>query len=785
MTDDGLSKKRRERAAQKTPRKKKKRRAGAFPPYQTFAWAGAVWAGVVLLINIGQPVAYINLVENQLVPSTVIASVPFTCADLKRTALAQDEAAARVAPVLNVAENPANAARQDLSSLFDTAEAAAATLGRTNDAAAEAAAELDAALNALNIEIEPETVMGWFGSNRVDALRETLLDRVDAVARQGIYDIESGVGSTAVQVKLRRDAEPLLIPVERLQLVADAANRIAETTTEKLGSNQPPVEVLESLVTPMLRPNLVYNQETTEKLRTEARRAVPEATMQVPAGATLAEAGDVATPQLIAKLKAHKTELGLQSNPLFKVIGNGSLLLAALFIVGGLLLIVHPGAVREPQLILLAGVLALLPLATAKGLVYLSNYWPFLTTSMLVALIPIGLAPVLATLLVNSRFALAVGLWSSFTVAVLVEQSFTIFVLGLLVTVIATVAVRDLHKRTSLYKAGALLGLVQAVFVTGAAALTLRSLEPLVPQIAAAFLNGMIVSFAAILLVPFFEWAFRVTSPIKLLELLDMRHPLIERLSLEAPGTYHHSLMVANLSQSAASEIGANDLLVRVAALYHDVGKLVKPEYFIENAPAGHNPHDNLTPSMSTLLIVAHVKEGITLARRHKLPDPVVRGIQTHHGTQTVSYFYHRAKQQAEKAAAGGEDVKPVSQDDFRYPGPLPESPEMGVLMLADSIEAASRTLDNPTPTNIEALVDQIIEHKLEEGQLDRSQLTFAQLSVLRKSFIYTLTSMLHHRVAYPKDNEDRDQPIPPAGKSGRDETVVLPPLAHAPHTGA
>jgi hypothetical protein len=238
-----------------------------------------------------------------------------------------------------------------------------------------------------------------------------------------------------------------------------------------------------------------------------------------------------------------------------------------------------------------------------------------------------------------------------------------------------------------------------------------------------------------------------------------MGNPLLQRLAMEAPGTYHHSIMVANLGAAAAREIGANELLVRVCAYFHDIGKLTKPEFFIENAQYRHNPHDDLAPSMSTLVITSHVKEGLTLAMRHKLPRVVLDGIREHHGTGLVSYFYHRARQQKEaEQSAGSTRNGDVQEQDFRYPGPRPTTPEMAILSLADSLEAASRSMEKPTASRIENLVSEIIRSKLDDGQLNETRLTLAQLSAIRRSFVFTLTNMLHGRVAYPQDENRNKQ---------------------------
>jgi putative nucleotidyltransferase with HDIG domain len=244
-------------------------------------------------------------------------------------------------------------------------------------------------------------------------------------------------------------------------------------------------------------------------------------------------------------------------------------------------------------------------------------------------------------------------------------------------------------------------------------------------------------------------------------------------MTIEAPGTYHHSLVVANLAEAAAEAIGANATLCRVCSYFHDVGKLVKPEYFTENMSFERNPHDDLAPTMSALIIMSHVKEGVDLALKHKLNQPVIDIIQEHHGSSLIAYFYQRALQQQEDARAGGkimnireEDIPEVREDSFRYPGPKPQTKESAIVSLADVVEGASRSLEKPTPQKVEQLVQELIEERIADGQLDECDLTLGDLQKIRDRFRFTLMTMLHTRIAYPKpdlralgEREERPKP--------------------------
>ena len=282
-------------------------------------------------------------------------------------------------------------------------------------------------------------------------------------------------------------------------------------------------------------------------------------------------------------------------------------------------------------------------------------------------------------------------------------------------------------------------------------------------QTLAAFGAALLTASLVSGLLPFIEGTFRITTGISWLEMSDRNHPILRRLSEEAPGTYHHSLEVAQLSEAAAEAIGANSLMCQTASYFHDIGKLVKPEYFTENLPVdGYNPHDDLAPTMSALIIVAHVKEGVDLALKNGLNQQIIDVIQQHHGNSLVYFFYKRALQHQEDARLGGritrmreEDIPEVREETFRYPGPLPQTRECAIISLADAIQSASRSLEKPTPQRVEELINDIIDSRVADHQLDACDLTFRELRKVAESFRHTLMSMLHRRIAYPKKEKD------------------------------
>lgn len=391
------------------------------------------------------------------------------------------------------------------------------------------------------------------------------------------------------------------------------------------------------------------------------------------------------------------------------------------------------------DLSLLGGIailVALLPLVTFK----LSGYYiPAIAFSLLITL-----------LFGNLELSLLFSLFISFLSASVDGGNFNICVSLFSGSVVAALFSYRIRKRTLLIRAGLVAGVVEAVAAflieqqSNLGAISTFNIE----LIKAPLLVGFLSSVVVLGVLPLFEYMFRVVTDISLLELSDFNHPVMRKLILEAPGTYQHSLVVANLSESAAEAIGADSLLARVGAYYHDIGKMLKPHYFIENQSPRKNVHRDLKPSMSKLIIVNHVKEGIELARKYHLNPRIVDFITQHHGKTLVYYFYQRAK-----------EMEPHQQEEeYRYPGPRPQSKETAIVALADTIEAFSRTLEEPSPSRIEELVREVVRKRFLEGELDESGLTLSDLEKITQSFIRILNAIFHVRINYPKDEDKNKQ---------------------------
>jgi putative nucleotidyltransferase with HDIG domain len=428
------------------------------------------------------------------------------------------------------------------------------------------------------------------------------------------------------------------------------------------------------------------------------------------------------------------------------------LLLIGTVVAAGLLRVLAPAVFADNAKILLLTICGLFTVMPADILLYCCRHLTGWMTSV-EFLIPFTLAPLLAGVLLGAAAATVVGLWASYVCTVLFDNSIAVLVTGLIATAVVSSLVPRVRRRTQIIRIGLIAGLMETAGVVA-----LLSNQPTdtswdVRQIVACLIDGIGSALVVVTVLPLFETLFNLTTNVALLELSDLGQPLLQRLAFEAPGTYHHSLMVANLAQSAADEIGANPILARVGAYFHDIGKLTKPGIFVENIQGTENPHDNLAPSMSALLVMAHVKEGLSLAVLNKLPQAVIDVIQQHHGTGLAAYFHHKAGRQASSGPQNGlkAGTKAIDETPYRYPGPRPRGREATIIMLADAVEAASRSLEKPTPAHIGELVDRLIDGRLEDGQLDDSEMTLHELARVKHAFLFCLTNMLHSRIVYPR----------------------------------
>ncbi len=367
---------------------------------------------------------------------------------------------------------------------------------------------------------------------------------------------------------------------------------------------------------------------------------------------------------------------------------------------------------------------------------------------------PVAAAPMMVGLLITSAELIWVfSVFFAICMGIMADFNFIFFMMSLVGGVAAARGVFICRKRNDIYWAGVRTGVASLIIVS--LMMTMMSLDQgwnlkeIVSSSVAAFIGGILSSFLTQTTIPLMESWFNLTTDVKLLELSNLNHPLLKEMIVKAPGTYHHSILVGSMVEAAAEEIGANPLLGKVMSYYHDIGKTIHPEYYIENQKQGINPHDHISPFMSKTLLIAHVKDGVELGMKHKLGKPIIDGIIQHHGTTVISYFYNKALDLEQKTKENKQ-----LEDEFRYPGPKPQFREAALCMLADSIEAAARSLDEPTPTRLKSIVHMVIQRKFTDRQLDECGLSLTDLSKVENAFVKILIGIYHQRIDYPRSSQ-------------------------------
>ena len=503
----------------------------------------------------------------------------------------------------------------------------------------------------------------------------------------------------------------------------------------------------------LFQPSLEYQRGATlEEWRRRQQRISPTQGM-VQRGETVVEAGQRVTPEVkrrLTSLERARQERG-GSTVLWKTLFGQLLLTLATYLLFFLYIYLLRRRIFDDNRKVL---LIALIFGGIVGLFAVALRVP----EMAMYAVPVAIASVLVTVIFDSR----VGLFATLTLGLLgghllrydLEFAFATVFAGTL----GVFSVRDIKNRGQFFITAGLVFAAYLVVLASSYFLQDLSEERFLQDLLQVGINAILLVMAYPLLWVF-ERAFDVTTDLTLLELSDTNRPLLKELSMRAPGTFNHSLQVANLAEAAADAIGAHALLTRVGALYHDIGKMLKPEYFVENQRSGQNPHDGLKPRMSALIIASHVKEGLEMGRLHNLPERVLRFIPMHHGSTRIEYFYRKAQDQRQ------EGDPPLLDAEFRYPGPRPDSKEAGILMLADSVEAASRSLSEPTHKRLQTLIDMIFKARSEDGQLDATDLTFRDLNRIKETFLSMLMAIYHVRMKYPGQEGEEAAPPKAEGK--------------------
>ncbi len=633
----------------------------------------------------------------------------------------------------------------------------------------------------IGFQVTGSTYAGLEKNGFSDDIPDAIVSVLSKILEKGVVDNKSFLINDMENGIIIRDIETKneSISYELSSFYSlEEAKSVAEVFGYKVVKNQDINKNLVILfVKQLIQPNITLNRNETEERIKIAVSEISPVLYKIKAGEMLLREGEKVSEIQLSKLKALRLKVRYGQ--------ISATIIGAVMIILCLLITTYFLHIKKEEekigrhnikllfltfVVLMFFMFAAISFSLSKSL---TQNEPLSITATSIQLgIPIASGAMLICLFIGFGTAIPLAVVIAVCTAVVFQNSFELLIFFLLNGIMGAYWMQNCRERKVFIKAGVKLGAFNVVLAT-AMNIYLADLSwaKLLWDLVFAFLGGVGAGIVTSGLAPLVEVAFNFTTDIKLLELASLDQPVLKRLMIEAPGTYHHSVVIGSMVEAAAAEIGANPLLAKACGYYHDIGKLNKPQYFIENQSAGVNKHDKLAPSMSSLILVAHVKDGVELAKKYNLGREITEAISQHHGTSLIRYFYDRAKQ------LKGEDK--VNIDDFRYPGPKPQTREAGLVMLADVVESASRTLEIPTPARIKGLVQNLMNNIFSDGQLDNCELTLKDLNNIAKSFNTILNGIYHHRIEYSdtpvtsdgkgKDGSpDKQQPKQAQDQSGR-----------------
>jgi hypothetical protein len=672
--------------------------------------------------------------EGDIASEDIIAPIDFPVLKSEEELVADSTEKMRETPgVLTYDQNAADSVQRALTQLLDRAERLASTSIKPQ----LRAERLGSAFPWLDLSDlpPPRTGGGWL------ALRYAAEDVVHRLYTVGIYpDNRYLPSSESPFVIVSRETGDVPLIRDQIFDLSSADDRLRRELAEIPGVDSLELSAFVDVISSLLAANLRFDQETTDLRRNQALAEISPYKVRIFRGERIVSKNERVNrvhAERLAALAQFRAEQSKEGDWFLSVAPIGGRLLYALFCVAGMILHFHyfrPRLLKRSSAIILLAIVWILVLVAARFAQDAGGPAMYL--------IPIPFAAILVTVLLDLGTGLVSTVFLSILVGVVTGFNFSVFSIGLAAGMVSAYSVRTVRRRYDFYRP-ALYGAM--VYVVGSYVLeTLRYAEApiVIASVGYGFLNALVGAVIAVGILPVFESLLGFTTDLTLLELSNLNHPLLRRLTLEAPGTYHHSIVIGNLAEAAAEAIGANALLAQVGSYFHDIGKMEKPEYFVENQRHIKSKHDKLPPSMSALILESHVKRGHDLALRYDLPDAVIDFIDQHHGTTTMSFFFHKAQLQTH--------AEPVNEEEFRYPGPKPQSRETAIVMLADSVEAVSRTLEDPKPGRLRTAIKKIIESKFTAGQLEECELTLKDLHLIEESFLKILLGVFHSRIEYP-----------------------------------
>lgn len=591
-------------------------------------------------------------------------------------------------------------------------------------------------------------------TRRLRLRRNQLVKIFDEVMKAGIID-QAKSQYTHKVFALRKGTVESVTPLDAVYDIPSALVYIEKqllTMFEESGVTRA-LEIYQGV----LQPNVIYSHTETEKLRQVAMESVPRTIGFVQENERIVGKHERITEEVKLKLdslRRVRAERGAEHTHTWQYVGIAIHVALITTLYGIYIFLFRKKIFHDNR-----------KLSLIALLLVMESFFAFVSLEVEIQapihyLIFISAASMLLTIVFDSRVAFYGTVTMAFLIAGIRGNDYSIALASLVAGALSVYTVQDIKHRTQIFRSLLFIFVGYACVIVALGLERFTDVGTVITELTFALANAVFSPVLTYGLLIFFERAFRVTTDLTLLELADFNSPLLRQLSEKAPGTFHHSLTLGNLAEAAAEAIGANAILARVGAYYHDIGKLLKPEYFVENQQQMKNKHGRLRPRMSALIIASHVKEGIELGRQHGLPDVVLDFVPQHHGTTLISFFYDKALKQSRQLQGGSSESQQnakgdVHEADYRYPGPKPQTKETGIVMLADAVEATTRAMDDPTSQKLEATIDSMIKARFADGQLDECELTLRDLSKIKEAFLKILIGIHHPRIKYPEPQKE------------------------------
>jgi putative nucleotidyltransferase with HDIG domain len=662
--------------------------------------------------------------------------VPLPEEDLR---IARASAALKVVPVYRRDVSVEQGLTRDLAVVFDSLTVVVGADSIATQQKIDIAASLLPYLsnNMLRQLVEP---------SRLAVMRHAALDFQQRIFDGGFIDNASPIRRQAYsEISVVHNGDEKRVPVRDVVDQGRVDQVIKEGGFSRFQKDRASAQLFVEIVRSHLLPNLVFDSAETESRREMAMAKVGE-TIRVSKNERIIGKHDKVTVEqerMLLALEQTRAIMETRKSPIIIVsLYSAEIVRLLLFglLFGGYIFVFQRSVYRD--MVKLSTVFTVV-------LIYMVFTAVVIRLSLSVYLIPVAFVSLMMTALFGYRLGLVATIFACFVVPLVTDVAAQIGFVSLLAGTAAVVGLLRMRSRTHFYSVFLIVSGAYLIGVLGAELGQVEKIRDLYVAVLWSMANSLFCTLAAMFLLPIFETIFNLTTRFTLLELTDLNKPILKRLNMEAPGTYHHAMLLGSLVDAVASDVGADSLKARVMAYYHDIGKIFKPEYYAENQEVGFNKHEKITPQMSSLILLSHVKDGVELAREEKLPDLIIDAIQQHHGTTVMAFFYQKALETDSHSS--------VNKDDFRYPGPRPRSKEAAALMLADTVEPACRSLKDPTPAHIRNMVVKLINTRAQEGELDNSGLTLNDLAKIREKFVSILTGIYHKRVAYPGQEKEDD----------------------------